>query len=110
MHSLCVDTDLNLFNSLGLPACAAYYVRIATPAQLAELACDGSRRFVLGGGSNLVLVDDFDGLVQRLRRLLTQPALLRNTSALRAAATRYDWRYQAPVYDQLVATMTTSRA
>ena len=56
------------------------------------------------------LYDDFDGLVQRLRRLLTQPALLRETSALRAAAIAYDWRYQAPAYDQLAATTTTPRA
>ncbi len=48
------------------------------------------------------LYDDFDGLVQRLRRLLAHPALLRETAALRTAAAAYDWAQQAPAYDQLL--------
>lgn len=59
------------------------------------------------------LYDDFDGLVQRLRRLLAQPALLRDTAGLRAAAARYDWAHQVPAYDQLlveVASTTTRPA
>jgi UDP-N-acetylmuramate dehydrogenase len=48
-----------------LPGRARHYVRITADDQLAALAgswgkCD---RFVLGGGSNLVLAGDFDGLV-----------------------------------------------
>lgn len=54
------------------------------------------------------LYDDFDGLVQRLRRLLAQPALLRDTAGLRAAAAGYDWAHQAPVYDQLLADLASS--
>ena len=60
------DVDLGRHNTLALPGRAAFYARITTPEQLATLTdphafCD--RRFVLGGGSNLVLGGDFDGLV-----------------------------------------------
>ena len=59
------DVDLGRHNTLALPGRAAFYARITTPEQLATLTdphafCD--RRFVLGGGSNLVLGGDFDGL------------------------------------------------
>ncbi|MDR2113621.1 MAG: UDP-N-acetylenolpyruvoylglucosamine reductase, partial [Candidatus Accumulibacter sp.] len=54
-------------NSLALPARAALYARIGSAEQLAALAGRPGfarrRRFVLGGGSNLVLTGDFDGLV-----------------------------------------------
>ena len=51
-------------NTLALPGHAAFYARISAVAQLKALAgkCE-TRRFVLGGGSNLVLSGDFDGLV-----------------------------------------------
>ena len=57
--------DLSACNTLALPCRAAYYARIETRAQLAELAGlpAGCRRFVLGGGSNLVVPSEFDGLV-----------------------------------------------
>ena len=57
--------DLSACNTLALPCRAAYYARLETHAQLAELAGlpAGCRRFVLGGGSNLVLPSEFDGLV-----------------------------------------------
>ncbi|MDR0379058.1 MAG: UDP-N-acetylmuramate dehydrogenase [Candidatus Accumulibacter sp.] len=47
-------------NTLALPGRAARYMRITSVKQLAVLA---GRRFVLGGGSNLVVSGDFDGLV-----------------------------------------------
>ena len=59
--------DLSACNTLALPCRAAYYARLETRAQLAELAGvglpAGCRRLVLGGGSNLVLPSEFDGLV-----------------------------------------------
>ena len=57
--------DLSACNTLALPCRAAHYARVETRAQLAELAGlpAGCRRFVLGGGSNLVLPSEFDGLV-----------------------------------------------
>ena len=59
------NVSLASFNTLALPGRARHYVRITADDQLAALAgswgeCD---RFVLGGGSNLVLGGDFDGLV-----------------------------------------------
>ncbi|MCL2831061.1 MAG: UDP-N-acetylmuramate dehydrogenase [Betaproteobacteria bacterium] len=61
------DADLSAANTLRLPARAGCFVSVADPAQLPVLrawsAQQGLRRFVLGGGSNLVLTGDFDGLV-----------------------------------------------
>ncbi len=57
------DVDLAPFNTLALPGRAARYLAITAPGQLAATELAGSRRFVLGGGSNLVLTGDFDGLV-----------------------------------------------
>jgi len=54
-------------NTLALPGHAALYARITATTQLLELAeasaHQNTRLFVLGGGSNLVLTGDFDGLV-----------------------------------------------
>ena len=64
-----VERDANLArcNALALPAHAALYARITSADQLTALVdtCSPSdtRLFVLGGGSNLVLFGDFDGLV-----------------------------------------------
>lgn len=69
--------DLTPFNTLALPGRAARYLRITDPGQLAAVA-SGERRFVLGGGSNLVLAGDFDGLVLHMaipgKRLLREDA------------------------------------
>ena len=64
-----VERDANLArrNTLALPAYAALYARITSADQLNALGetCSpgDTRLFVLGGGSNLVLSGDFDGLV-----------------------------------------------
>ena len=64
-----VERDANLAwrNTLALPSHAALFARITSADQLSELVdtCSPSdtRLFVLGGGSNLVLSGDFDGLV-----------------------------------------------
>ncbi len=61
------EASLGQRNTLALPAHAALYVRITGIGQLAELVdlyAPGDRRFfTLGGGSNLVLTGNFDGLV-----------------------------------------------
>ncbi len=49
------------------------------------------------------LYDDDADLLQRLRRLLSQPELLLAPTDLRASVMRFDWRALAPVYDQLMA-------
>lgn len=56
--------ELSASNTLGLPGHAALYTEIDSADQLALLAGRlPSRCFILGGGSNLVLTGDFDGLV-----------------------------------------------
>ena len=71
------EVDLSACNTLALPCRAAYYARLETRAQLAELAGvglpAGCRRLVLGGGSNLVLPSEFDGLVVHMA--ITERAL-----------------------------------
>lgn len=67
--------DLTPFNTLALPGKAARYLKITDPAQLRTVAPD-ERRFILGGGSNLVLTGDFDGLLLHMaisgKRLLRE--------------------------------------
>lgn len=64
-----VEREANLAkrNTLALPAHAAFYARITAAEQLlalAEFYAPGDCHFfVLGGGSNLVLTGDVDGLV-----------------------------------------------
>jgi len=55
------------FNSFGVEARARWFCRVREAAELAAIAAeprfDGAPRLVLGGGSNLLLTGDFDGLV-----------------------------------------------
>jgi UDP-N-acetylmuramate dehydrogenase len=61
------NADLTALNTLALPARAAHLARITEAEQLpvlmADPRCHDTPRFVLGGGSNLVLTGDFDGLM-----------------------------------------------
>lgn len=58
---------LDAFNTFRLPARASHYLRVTGPGQLAALRADPVLatlpRLVLGGGSNLMLTRDFDGIV-----------------------------------------------
>ena len=61
------DYDLTKANTLALPGRAALYAEVHTVDQLAQLAGKiAGRRFILGGGSNLLLSGDYDGLVLRM--------------------------------------------
>ncbi|MBS1229105.1 MAG: UDP-N-acetylenolpyruvoylglucosamine reductase [Proteobacteria bacterium] len=61
------DVDLGSRNTLALPGRAALYARISAADQLAQLAGQSpARRFVLGGGSNLLLTGDYDGLLLQM--------------------------------------------
>ena len=64
------NADLSQHNTLALPAHAAHLACITTAEQLPEIASDtrwqGLPCFVLGGGSNLVLNGDFDGLMLQM--------------------------------------------
>ena len=72
------DVALGPFNTLALPGKASRYQRITAPAQLTADDLLDTRRFVLGGGSNLVLTGDFDGLILHMaiggKRLLREDA------------------------------------
>ncbi|MDR2637164.1 MAG: UDP-N-acetylmuramate dehydrogenase [Zoogloeaceae bacterium] len=61
------QADLTTRNTLALPARAEFLATITHPGQFARLVhhpdLAGRRRFILGGGSNLVLRGDFPGLV-----------------------------------------------
>jgi len=61
------DVSLQPFNTFGLPARARRYLRVTDPAQLDSLRADptlaGLPRFVLGGGSNVLLTRDVEALV-----------------------------------------------
>lgn len=65
------DVPLHRLNTFGLPARAAWFAAIETSRQLAALIATPEwrylQRFVLGGGSNLILTGDFDGLVLHVR-------------------------------------------
>ncbi|MDB5125166.1 MAG: UDP-N-acetylenolpyruvoylglucosamine reductase [Mucilaginibacter sp.] len=64
------NVSLKNFNTFGVEANAAYFVEINHKDELAELFLDpqwkAMKTLVLGGGSNLLLVNDFDGLVIRI--------------------------------------------
>jgi UDP-N-acetylmuramate dehydrogenase len=61
------EVNLATRTTLALPGHAALYAEIVSADQLGALAgrsvASDTRRFVLGGGSNLVLQGDFDGLM-----------------------------------------------
>ena len=61
------DVSLARLNTFGVEARAAHFVRVETIDQLQALRLrpewTQGRRLVLGGGSNLLLTRDFDGLV-----------------------------------------------
>lgn len=70
------NCDLSPLNTLALPGKAARYARITDAGQLADAAWYESPRFILGGGSNLVLTGDVDRLVLQMaipgKRLLAE--------------------------------------
>ncbi|WP_428826163.1 UDP-N-acetylmuramate dehydrogenase [Azonexus sp. IMCC34842] len=72
------NVDLTPFNTLALPGQAARYQRITTPEQLTAANLANEKRFILGGGSNLVLTGDFPGLILHMaipgKQLLTEDA------------------------------------
>jgi len=71
------NVSLLELNTLRLPARAAQYCRIENEAQLHALP-PHRQRFILGGGSNLVLLGDIDGLVLHValtgKRLVAEDA------------------------------------
>lgn len=74
------NVDLAAYNTLALPAQAAFFAEITQIEQLWQLGdCRyAARQMILGGGSNLVLSGDFDGLLLHIKilgkRLLAEDA------------------------------------
>jgi UDP-N-acetylmuramate dehydrogenase len=64
------NVSLKNFNTFGIDAKAKYFVEINHPDELTELFMDTqwlqTERLVLGGGSNMLFINDFDGLVIRM--------------------------------------------
>ena len=64
------NVSLKNFNTFGVDVNARYFVEINNEDELTELFMDPQwkkqPRLVLGGGSNLLLIKDFDGLVIRM--------------------------------------------
>jgi len=62
--------SLKNFNTFGIDVSARYFVEIGHEDELVELFMDPQwlqmERLVLGGGSNMLFVNDFDGLVIRM--------------------------------------------
>jgi UDP-N-acetylmuramate dehydrogenase len=61
------NQSLRAFNTLGVDATARYFLTVDSPDLLPRIADEpqlrGVPRLVLGGGSNLLMTRDFDGLV-----------------------------------------------
>ncbi len=64
------NISLKNFNTFGIDVSARYYVEICHEDELVELFLDpqwlDTKRLVLGGGSNMLFKDDFNGLVIRI--------------------------------------------
>ncbi|RYY31136.1 MAG: UDP-N-acetylmuramate dehydrogenase, partial [Sphingobacteriaceae bacterium] len=64
------NVSLKNLNTFGIEAHARYFAEISHEDELTELFADPqwkqSSRLVLGGGSNMLMVADFDGLVIRM--------------------------------------------
>ncbi|HEY9003170.1 MAG TPA: UDP-N-acetylmuramate dehydrogenase [Mucilaginibacter sp.] len=64
------NVSLKNFNTFGIDVSARYFVEIGHEDELVELFMDPQwlqmERLVLGGGSNMLMVNDFDGLVIRI--------------------------------------------
>src|SRR6202000_2877135 len=64
------NVSLKNFNTFGIDASAKYFVEINREEELTELFMDPqwlqTERLILGGGSNMLFKNDFDGLVIRM--------------------------------------------
>ena len=56
------DVSLDRFNTFGLPATAEHYLPLTDETQLTAAAFAASPQLVLGGGSNLLLLEHIPGL------------------------------------------------
>src|SRR5690242_5427874 len=65
------NASLKALNAFGVNATAAWLARVQSESDLAQVLADprvaGSPRLVLGGGTNILFVSDFPGLVVRMQ-------------------------------------------
>ena len=70
MLKILENVSLKSFNSFGIDVLAKFFVEINTVEQLGELFAEAQflelPRIVLGGGSNMLFTQDFEGLVIRM--------------------------------------------
>lgn len=64
------DVQLKPYNTFGIEATAKYFVEVSSIEQLQEILQNpdyqSTERLVLGGGSNMLLTKDFEGLVIKI--------------------------------------------
>lgn len=64
------NIPLKQYNTFGIAANARYFVEVASVDELKAVLqnpdFDGVKRLILGGGSNMLLLHDFDGLVIKI--------------------------------------------
>lgn len=64
------DIQLKPFNTFGIEATAKYFIEVSSIEQLQEILQNpdyqSTERLILGGGSNMLLTKDFDGLVIKI--------------------------------------------
>lgn len=64
------DVQLKPYNTFGIEATAKYFVEVSSIEQLKEILQKTDyqpiKRLILGGGSNMLLTKDFDGLVIKM--------------------------------------------
>ncbi len=64
------NIQLKPFNTFGIEAIAKYFIEVSTIEELQNILQNtdyqGFERLILGGGSNLLLTKDFDGLVIKI--------------------------------------------
>jgi UDP-N-acetylmuramate dehydrogenase len=65
------DVDLQPYNTLNIPARARYFASVKSESQLKEILrhprTEGLKIVVLGGGSNVLFADDFEGLILHIQ-------------------------------------------
>lgn len=67
MTAIKENFPLKTFNTFGVDVSCKYFAEVSSEKELQKLISDnkyhGSRKFVLGGGSNILFTKDFDGIV-----------------------------------------------
>ena len=84
------NVSLQNFNTFGIEAYARYFVEINHKEELKELFADTKwhniNRLVLGGGSNMLFTQDFEGLVIKMNIRGIQHRINHNEVTVEAGA------------------------